>query len=358
MAVRKSPVETTTWRGDTRIELLRVIGALSVFLYHFTGDVETVLQPAFVSATLWTTVRGVLSTFGVSLFIVISGLVFTWAWPRTRGSAAFVHRRLAALFPLYWWIAVPLIAVALCTHVMPTTDLWKVPIWLSGLGILSPATFFPVVDAWWYMTLALQLVLIYPFLRRTQERLGVEVFMLVSAVVTIASVFGLRALGLDYAIQGFVGSRQLEFAVGMTIGACLSSGTRGWPRASALVAIFVTVAVCAAALPEALRRITLAPVVVLLTVGIARNASGRFGRLVIVGGSLTFAFYLSHSPWVKPILASVVGVGSPTMEIVLAGALSLTAAMLIAWGFQTSFVRVSHRLTVVHRNRRSRISGE
>jgi len=334
-------------RRDARVELLRVIGALSVFLYHFMGDVETVLRPALVHAAPWAVVRQYSGLFGVSLFITISGLVFTWAWPRAASSVEFVRRRLAAIFPLYWWIAVPLIAGALLAHRMPTTDLWKVPVWLSGLGVLSPATFFPVVDAWWYMSLALQLVLIYPVLRRMQERLGVEVFVLVSAGVTIGSVYGLRSLGLGYAIQGFAGCRLLEFALGMTFGVCLSAGTRGWPKISAFTAMLVAAGACVAASPGDLTRIALASaLVVLLTVGLAPDFSGRFGRWATFGGGLSFAFYLCHSPWAKPILASVAGLGSPTTQVVLGAAMSLTAAGLIAWGFRGSFTWASRRLRV------------
>lgn len=334
---------TTARRNDTRIELLRVIGALCVFSYHFMGDAESVLLPTLGPAPLWDAIRDGSGPFGVALFIILSGLVFTWAWPRASSWAEFVRRRLAALFPLYWWIAVPLIALALLAHRMPTTNLWKVPFWLSGLGIVSRETFFPVVAGWWYMTIALQLVLAYPVLRRMQERLGLEVFVLGCAVVTVASVWALTNLGLYYAISGFVGSRLLEFAVGMTIGKYLRAGTRGWPRASVLAAVTLALAVCVAS-PGISLRSALAPVVVLLTVGIAGNVSGSFGRWVNVGGSLSFAFYLSHSPWAKPILSSVARMGSPEIGIALGGAMSLTAAVLIAWGFQSSFLWVSSSL--------------
>lgn len=329
---------TTARRGDRRIELLRVIGALSVFSYHFMGDVETVLRPAFVRSPVWGAVREGSGPFGVSLFVVISGIVFTWSWSRASSSADFARQRLAALFPLFWWIAVPLILLALAAHRMPSADLWKVPIWLSGLGILSSATFFPVIDGWWYMTLALQLVLVYPMLRRTQDRLGVEVFVLGSAVVTAVSVWALRTFGWDYGIGGFVGSRLLEFAVGMTIGKYLRVGARGWPRATVLAAVVVALAACATGLPGTSLRIALAPAVVWLTVGIVGNASGSFGRWVTAAGSLSFAFYLSHSPWAKPVLASLARVASPAMATALGGVLALAVGVLVAWGFQSFFV--------------------
>jgi peptidoglycan/LPS O-acetylase OafA/YrhL len=325
-------------RGDTRIELLRVIGALSVFSYHLMGDAETVLRPTFASGQVWAAIREGSGPFGVGIFIVISGIVFTWSWPRADGSADFVRRRLRSIFPIFWWVAVPMVLAALAAHMMSPADLWKVPIWLSGLGIVSPTTFFPVVDGWWYMTLALQLVLAYPMLRRAQDGLGAEAFVLVSAVATVASVWALRALGWDYAVGGFVGSRLLEFAIGMTIAKYVGAGIRGWPRATALAAMVVALAACAAVQGGVPLRIALAPAVVCLTVGAVGNLPGSLGRWVAAAGSLSFAFYLSHSPWAKPILAFMTREASSTVAIALGGVLAFAVAGLVALGFQRSFL--------------------
>ena len=331
-------------RGDLRIESLRVLGAIAVFLYHFMGDTQRVLQPPFADSAVWATLFHYSGIFGVSLFIVVSGIVFTWSWSRAAGPAAFIRRRLATVFPLYWWVAVPLILLALAVGRMSLTELWKVPFWLSGLGILSKATFFPVVDGWWYMTLALQMVLVFPFLRTVQHKVGLEVFLIGCAAVNVASVWALRALGMDYAVMGFVGSRLLELAVGMAIGSYLAAGVRGWPRASVLAAMCVSMAGCVLAWPWLLAQVTLGPAVVLLTLGIIANPSGPRGTWIAAAGALSFAFYLSHSPWAKPVLSAVnslsqrVGIASLGAQTLLAGVLYFAVAVLIAIGFQASFL--------------------
>jgi hypothetical protein len=269
---------------------------------------------------------------------VITGVVLTWAWPRTSAPGKFIAKRVAALFPLYWWIAVPLIALALSTNRMLTAELWKVPFWLSGLGIVSPQTFFPIVDAWWYMTLALQLVVVFPLLRTAQGLLGTSAFVLGATLVSIVSFFGLRSLGLDYAVQGFIGCRLFEVATGMAIGTYRGPGERGWPPRETLLSIAVSATVFSVALPAAAIEVVLAPVVVLLAVWLVVNVRGRFGRWASVAGGLTFAFYLSHSPWAKPILGRVAGAVPTVSGIALAGMVSLAVAILIALGFQMSFI--------------------
>jgi len=324
-------------RSDTRIELLRVLGALSVFAYHFMGDAEATLPLVPAHNAVWSAVRYGSGLFAVSLFVIISGVVFTWSWRRAGGPIRFVRRRLSTLLALYWWIALPLIVLALATHRMPLSAAWKVPVWLGGLGILSPSTFFPVVDAWWYMALALQLVLVYPVLRTLQDGIGLHGFMIGAAVVSIASTWALAALGLTYAVAGFAGSRLAEFAFGMTIGRSVGTGARAWPRASVLLAMGLALGACILGSPQFPTHVALALAIALLSVGMIRNASGSVGRAVMAAGGLSFAFYLSHSPWAKPILTSVVGTGSTGVTIALAAVLSLAVGTLVAWGFLSSF---------------------
>ena len=55
--------------SDTRIELLRIIGALSVFSYHFMGDAETVTQRSLAAFALGVVVAARLT---VPSFIVLA----------------------------------------------------------------------------------------------------------------------------------------------------------------------------------------------------------------------------------------------------------------------------------------------
>lgn len=330
-------MRNTTVAKDVRIELLRVLGALSVFTYHFMGDVDTVLRPGFSDSLLWATIRHVSGPFGVSVFILVSGIVFGWAWSRPAGPVRFVQRRLKSLFPVYWWIALPLIGAALLTHRMGFGELWKTPIWLSGLGILSPRTFFPVVDGWWYMTLALQLAVSYPFLRKLQERIGDSWFLFFSAAVCTMSVLLLNAMGLQYAVAGFVGSRLLEFACGMVVGRHVSSGEKALPQWRELL-VLLLVCVAGVAVSRTLSGASaLAVFVVVIVLAVMRNSQTHLAHMVTTAGGLTFAFFLSHSPWAKPILTVLSSVTSTIGAMVAGGFVALTFAVLVAWFFKWSF---------------------
>lgn len=332
-------------RGDVRIEALRIVGALSVFAYHYVGDALAVLGTGAHGSWWWQALRYGSGSFGVAMFVVISGATLTWAWPRAQTAIGFIRRRLTALLPLYWWIAVPLIVVALAAHRMPLTDLWKVPVWLSGLGIVSPATFFPVVDGWWYMTLAVQLVVVYPMLRRLFDRIGAAPFLLLSAAVTVASAWGLLALGLGYATPGFFGSRLVEFAVGMTLGSLIAPGGRAWPGWATTGAGALALTVCALALPGAPTQIVVAPILVCLVVGAIGNVrEGRAAGAITALGALTYAFYLSHSPWAKPVLEALSRAVSPQVAAAIGAPVCLVLAVLVAWGFHSSFTWASRRL--------------
>jgi peptidoglycan/LPS O-acetylase OafA/YrhL len=330
---------------DTRIELIRVVGALAVFTYHFMGDVEAVIQPSFAAAPTWVAIRELSGPYCVTLFIIVSGIVFSWSWARSEGARSFVRRRLSSLFPLYWWVALPLIALALVAGRMPTADLWKVPVWLSGLGIVSPLTVFPVADGWWYMTLALQLVLVFPVLRVVQDRIGDAGLLVSACAVTVISVWLLRGVGLRYATIGFVGSRLLEFAIGLVIGRRQAGVVRSWPRASTMAVAACAVAIYAVASGNSVWNVVLAPATVVLLIGLVPNADGMSGRWLIGAGGLSYAFYLSHSPWAKPLLTGIAGLGADQwLELGLSAALSLAVACVIAWGFLASFMWATTRL--------------
>lgn len=329
---------TRARQADTRIGLLRVIGALSVFAYHFMPDAESVLRTPLATSAVWQLIRDSSGSLGVSIFIIVSGLVFSWAWPRATDAAGFVRRRLAALFPLFWWVAVPLTVVALFTGRMAWPEIWKVPFWLSGLGVLSPSTFFPVVDAWWYMALALQLVCLYPLVRRLQDRIGIDAFVVACGAVTGSAIWVARGLHLDYLVIGFAGCRLLEFAVGMTLGRLMESGEKPHVPLMTFGALAIATVLCLAVAPDAVPRAVVAPLIVFGVVGLVGNAQGR-GAAVIGGASaLSFAFYLSHSPWAKPILAALPASLPSPWSVALGAIASLTAAVLIAAMFQWSFV--------------------
>ena len=199
-----------------------------IFLYHFGADYQRIVgsvSAAGLSPWLAITAHPDLAVWAVSLFVILSGLSFTLA---SHGSASrrpqYARRAVRILAPL-WVIAVPYLAAGLALGEMSTGDLWKVPIWLLGLGVVSPATFFPVSKAWWYVTLALQCALVMPLILGLVRRLGLTRVIALLIVTELASLWliGLLPPEWHYLRMGLVLARLIEISVGVLAAEALLS---------------------------------------------------------------------------------------------------------------------------------------
>ncbi|MCF4138299.1 acyltransferase [Streptomyces sp. Tue 6430] len=90
------------------LDVLRVVAALSVLLFHFTGvDAATKANWGINPKALFPSIFPYTSygSYGVQLFFIISGFVICLsAWGRTPGQ--FVQARFLRLFPAYWFSVV------------------------------------------------------------------------------------------------------------------------------------------------------------------------------------------------------------------------------------------------------------
>ncbi|MDQ0683841.1 peptidoglycan/LPS O-acetylase OafA/YrhL [Streptomyces achromogenes] len=95
------------------LDALRVIAALSVLIFHFTGvDAATKANWGVNPKALFPSIFPYTSygSYGVQLFFIISGFVICLsAWNRTPGQ--FVQARFLRLFPAYWFSVVVAVVV-------------------------------------------------------------------------------------------------------------------------------------------------------------------------------------------------------------------------------------------------------
>ncbi|MEU0113645.1 acyltransferase [Streptomyces bobili] len=95
------------------LDALRVVAALSVLLFHFTGvDAATKANWGINPKALFPSIFPYTSygSYGVQLFFIISGFVICLsAWGRTPGQ--FVQARFLRLFPAYWFSVVVAVLV-------------------------------------------------------------------------------------------------------------------------------------------------------------------------------------------------------------------------------------------------------
>jgi len=333
------------------IEAVRGVAILAVFGYHFIGFWRAAGGAARLSVAPHGLEGRVLlygGTWGVSVFLIVSALGLVRAFERSHGLLDFYRRRLLRVFPLFWWIAVPLMALAFAAGRMPTDQLWKVPFWLTGTEILWPGRLWPVTAAWWFITLVVQLYLVFPPLVAFARRFGPAPLMGLALVVNLVSltlahhgdgVFGPGAgsfIGL-----AFVGSRLVEVAAGVSLGLLYwewSAGRR--PDAAAIATVACSTAAAYFALRLFNRQFVAQPwalvFVVAMLPGVVRAAcSSRAMAPLLWVGAISYAFYLAHSLTMALLVQFLAARGVTSEPLALVA--SLVMALAVAAGFSYSY---------------------
>lgn len=134
---------------------------------------------------------------GVQLFLIISGFGLTWGLlgrysNRSLPLMSFYRRRAERIYPM-WWIShifLLILSFFLQSLQIQHTDY---RFYASLLGIrFTPSLFYYASCAWWYVSLLIQLYLIYPLLWEMLRRFKARNFL----VITLVMSFAVRGIGL------------------------------------------------------------------------------------------------------------------------------------------------------------------
>jgi peptidoglycan/LPS O-acetylase OafA/YrhL len=315
-------------------DVIRVAAVLMIFLYHFTPDwlASVGAQPSAAQQFI----TDHFAEWAIAAFVVLSGfsLWLTLA-ARQRPYAAYLSRRLVRIFVPYWTIAVPfaLIGFALGEAVWP--DLWKLPIWLLGLGPVTPGTYLPVSEAWWYVSLALQISLIVPPLLWLRRRLGLLPLTLCALAMNTAAMFAINAAGPNwqYLNQGLVLCRLTEVMIGVAAAEIVLTG-RQRNRATLLPLASMALVMVGAPLLDMLHMRTswqaTLVLAALFTAGSLFAASIHLrARWLTSAAALSYCFYLSHAPVSKYTGRLLVRLG--LHNTIAALLLILVVCVVVAW---------------------------
>ena len=203
------------------VELLKAIALVAIFLDHvaerlfgspYFGNPDADWPPfwervgqlltapassgkwGFVLAALRDTAW--LGDQGVSLFLVVSGLTLAWSCasncePGGISWSKFYQRRLLRIYPI--WIAANLLLLYPFAIFGVHVSLLDPRLYLSLAGIrVLPDQLYYGNSAWWFVTLLLQLYLVFPLLWMVLKRFGLVVFGIGVPVVALA----IRGAGL------------------------------------------------------------------------------------------------------------------------------------------------------------------
>ncbi len=321
-------------RRQLWVDILRVAALLMIFLFHSTQDwVES------IGASPSTTEQFIANHFagwGIAAFVVLSGfsLALTRLTPST-SNAVYFSRRLTRIFSPYWTIALPFALAGFLLHEAAVSDAWKLPIWLLGLGPISQATYQPISEAWWYISLALQISLVMPALIRVRRALGLLPLAVLALGVNAAALACVQAAPGQWAYlaQGLVLCRLTELMIGFAAAEIMLS--RGIDRRRLLMAT-ASIALVMAASPalSMLRLWTGWPATLVLGVVFAGCAfipsrlSPRW-RPIVWAASLSYVFYLTHAPVSKYFGRLLVALGLENTFVALP--IILLVCTVVAW---------------------------
>lgn len=301
------------------VDVCKIVAALAVFTYHFYLDYRSEVGAEWPSASLDARSLG---EWGVCVFVVVSGLALGWSHARTgRHGLPYWKARVRRIYPTYWWVAVPLTALAAVVETLPPDNYWKIPVWWAGASFVSPQTFFPVVASWWYIGLSLQLYGAFAgFIWLVRRKGGLIAVAALSAVSPFIYVFVLPATGFDasYMATWFVGLRYVTvFCVGFLVSRALKAESSRrdalWTLSPGLltalvfvVAALVVMAVLRGLQPWATQLIAAGFVLLLAPVGLAgEKRQSTMLKVAAWFAALSFVFFLAHSPWAKHIIPAM-----------------------------------------------------
>jgi len=290
---------------------------------------------------------------GVQLFLIASGFGLMWAamqhswegwWP-------YLQRRSSRIFPLWWGAHLALLVLSIAAAVAFGSSSYGVSptdpqFYLSLAGIrFFLSTLYYGVPAWWYIGLAIQLYLVFPWMASWLRRFGAIRFLLGAVIIgTVARLVGLLTFDayLDAWSRGAIFITRIpEFALGMAVAAWFAhdedTARRLVTRPAALLAAVVTYAV-ATLLSLTLVGNAISPLLLGASAFVllfwlfdwfGKRASSRWVS------THTYGIYLSHQAFILLAVeaAALAGLSAALtgMSIVVAVVVSVVAALGLEW---------------------------
>lgn len=332
---------TSSVRARVRLpwpDVIRLLAMAAIFVYHFSyyysglaGEPNSRTH-FFIAAHF--------AEWGIAAFVVLAGFSLAYTCLTTaRSYREWAARRLTRLLAPYWTVAVPFIVVGFALAEAPLSEWWKVPIWLLGLGPVSRATYLPISQVWWFVSLALQISLVMPLLVKSYRRRGPIVTTIAALAINYLSMVAIGVPGgrWGYLAQGLVFARLGEVMVGVIAASVVIGRRKG---NEGLVRDLASMALLLAAMPVVYRLgwpTSWTPVVALgvvfLICAVFGSSPRREHHWLAVLASYTYCFYLTHAPVTKYTLQALFGKGIERLELVLPIVLAVTIA--VAWAAET-----------------------
>jgi peptidoglycan/LPS O-acetylase OafA/YrhL len=142
------------------LDILRAVAIIIIIFAHFNFFLPNV---QFSNFAVGTVIHTTIISFGVALFLFISGFVLYLnhpSFPQGNGLADFFKKRVLRIFPLYWLA----IATQVATGTQFASRIDALVVVLGLQGFLSPRFVTNIFLYWWFIGVILVLYTIYPLI--------------------------------------------------------------------------------------------------------------------------------------------------------------------------------------------------
>jgi len=349
----------TVWN----IQILRFVAAAMVLFGHL--NIEVAERPEMQTAT-FRPFEAVWWPGGVDIFFVISGFIMyhisAGQFGTPGASRRFMERRIIRLVPPYWaFTGLVLVAMLLFPAQLASssTSLWHVVASLLFIPAANPqGVAMPVLILGWTLNFEMVFYVCFALGLMLPRRWGIALITLILLALGGGMAFGPYPLPMGF----WSSSIAVEFLYGMAIAAARRKGVR-IPDAvgislilSGVILLFMLSAMGISGVNFLWRPLWAGIPALLLCAGAALvrepEMPGRIKKLLIFGGDMSFAIYLSH-PFTLTIMAffaTFVGLRNPWLYIEI----SFIICLIVSAGIYIWFERPFYRwLTRIYDQRRS-----
>jgi peptidoglycan/LPS O-acetylase OafA/YrhL len=338
-------------------DVVRVAAVLLIFLFHFMPDwaISRGTSPSAVGRFI----AEHFAEWGIAAFVVLSGFALALSIDAgSRPYGRYVAHRLTRILGPFWTVALPFAAAGFALGEQTWRNLWKLPVWLLGLGFVSPTTYQPISEAWWYVSLALQISLLMPLLMWVRKRWGLVPLTIGAVALNAAMLAVVELIRPDWVhlAQGFVPCRLAELALGIAAADLARNSDAVWRvrdvRTAALGCLVLLMAM--SPVLDLLGAWTTWPP--FLVLGVVFTVGALFGsrprvmtikaRWLTWAAGISYCFYLTHAPVSKYAGRLLARLGLEMTLIALP--VVLCVCIFAAWLFDLAVRRwVTPRLSVL-----------
>jgi len=313
------------------IQYLRGVAAMMVVVFHLQGPLSR-----FGVKGDWPLALA----SGVDIFFVVSGFImWTTTWQGRVTPGAFLRRRLVRIVPLYWFLTLCAVAVALVGKggaAWASITLEHLVKSLLFVPSLSPVTheMEPVLIPGWTLNYEMLFYLLFGASLLLETRFRAVAVSAILVCLVLAHPLAPQEQGiLGFYTKGIM----LEFAFGLMIGQAYTSGMR-LSRAAAVIALAIgALGIAASVFAFSSRVLGLGVPAALIVLGaVMRERAAplpRFGLLHHLGDA-SYSIYLSHGMVLSAFTFAWqrMGFGFPGVAIPLFASLALILVCLVGLG--------------------------